>query len=248
MNEDPFDFGIYYGLPRRRETPAVIGAKFLNTLDALSRIDPLFANWKVLDLPAMVSLPLAVARPHIATIVENNVARNKRDEPQPESGYSAIGVTDTAIPSHIVKLRIGGGGLVRDEMMLNVGDFLYPPDLLIIKYRLFREALLATSAIWQPTWASVAAFRVDYWEEPIIPGAPLFPYSDFHIPWIAYLAPARALGVPLPIDIRTERAPEGGLLMTATEERLDPTNPEHLRRARILVEAMIARTGYKSGK
>jgi hypothetical protein len=34
--------------------------------------------------------------------------------------------------------------------------------------------------------------------------------------------------------------------MTATTERLDPTNPEHVRRARILAETMIACTGYRS--
>jgi immunity protein 52 of polymorphic toxin system len=246
MSEQPFRFNIRYEVPRRRETPAVIGAKFLDSLDALSRIDPLFANWKVLDLPAMASLPLAVARPRIATIVENNVARNKREEPEPESGYSAIGVTGNAIPSRIVTLSVDGGGWVRDEMMLNVGDFLYPTDPLIVKYGLFREALLATSAIWQPTWGSVAAFRVDYAEESIVPGAPLFPYSAFHIPWIAYLSPARAVGFPVPAEIRTEHALDGGLLFTVTEEPLDPTNPEHLRRARILAETMIAHVGYRS--
>jgi Immunity protein 52 len=246
MNERPFIFGIYYGLPRRRETPAVIGAKFLDSLDALSRIDPLFADWKVLDLPAMASLPLAVARPRIATIVENNVVRNKSNQPEPESGYGAIGVTANIIPSRIVKLSVGAGGVFRDEMMLNVGDFLYPTDPLIVKYGLFREALLATSAIWQPTWASVAAFTGGYWKEPIVPGAPLFPYSAFHIPWIAYLSPARTVRFPLPGDIRTERAADGGLLFTVTEESLDPTNPEHLHHAHILADTMIAHAGYKS--
>jgi Immunity protein 52 len=246
MNERPFRFGIYYGLPRRREAPAVIGAKFLDTLDTLSGIDPLFADWKVLDLPAMASLPLALARPRIATIVENNVVRNKREEPEPESGYDAIGVTDTAIPSRIVEFSVGGGGLVRDEMMLHVGDILYPTDPLVVKYGSFRGAMLATSAIWQPTWASVAAIRVDYAEEPIIPGALLFPYSAFHIPWTTYVSPTCAVGFPLPAEIRTERAPDGGLLFTATEEPLDPTNPEHLRRARILAETMIAHVGYRS--
>ena len=33
--------------------------------------------------------------------------------------------------------------------------------------------------------------------------------------------------------------------MTATEEQLDPTNPEHLRRARILAETMMARIGIR---
>ena len=237
MNERQLSFGIYYGLPRRGETPAVTGGKFLHSLDALSRIDPLFANWNVLDLPAMDTLPLAAARPRIATIVENNVVRGDDGEPEPEFGYSAIGVTETAIPSRIVDFSVKCGGLFRDEMNLRVGDFIYPTDPLIVKYGLFREALLATSAIWKPNWASVSA------KEVTPSGAPAFPRSTFLIPWIAYVPSARAVGFPLPADIRTERAPDGGLLLTAIEEPLDPTNPEHLRRARILVEAMIGSLG-----
>jgi hypothetical protein len=42
--------------------------------------------------------------------------------------------------------------------------------------------------------------------------------------------------------------PDGGLLMMATEKRLDPENPEHLRRSRLLAETMIARTGDASSK
>jgi hypothetical protein len=247
MNEHPFNFSIYYGPPRRGETPAVIGAKFLQSLDALSRIDPLFANWNVLDLPALASLPLAVARPRIATIVENNVVRDDDGEPEPEFGYSAIGVTETAIPSRIVDFSVKGGGLFRDEMKLRIGDFIYPTDPLIVKYSLFREALLATSAIWHPNWASVSAFKGDFWEEPMPLAVTAIPNSTFHIPWIAYVSPARAVHFPLPADIRTERAPDGGLLLTVTEEPFDPTDPEHLRRARALVETMITCLG-KTGE
>jgi hypothetical protein len=131
-------------------------------------------------------------------------------------------------------------------MMLRIGDFLYPTDPLIVNYKLFREALLATSAIGQPVWASVSALRAGYAEEPIVAGAPLFPHSAFHIPWITYVEPARAFGFALPAEIRTERTPDGGLLLTATEEPLDPTNPEHLRGARIVAETMIAQVGYRS--
>jgi Immunity protein 52 len=242
MNERPFYFGIYYGLPGRRETPAVIGAKLLETLDALSGIDPLFANWKVPDNPTMTYFPLAVARPRIAAIVERNVARNKRKEPQPESGYGFITVTENAIPSRIVSLLVYGGSPDRDELMLRVGDPLYPTDPATVKYGLFREALLATSTIWRPAWAVVAAKWLRS-KAPISPGEPLFPRSTFRIPWMAYLSPARSLRFALPADIRTERAPDGGLLMTTTEEPFDPTNPEHLRGARILAETMIARVG-----
>ena len=242
-NENLFRFSIYYEVPRRGETPAVIGAKFLQTLDALSRIDPLLARWKVLDRPTLASVPLADARPRIATIIEDFVVLDDDGQPEPESGYSAIGVTDTAIPSRQVEFSVNAGGLVRDEMMLHVGGILHPTDPLMVEYNLFRGALLATSAIWQPTWACAAAIRRDYSKEAIVPSAPLFPASVFRIPWIAFLSPALAVGFPLPAEIRTARVPDEGLLLTVTDEPFDPTNPEHLRRARILAESMIARAG-----
>lgn len=46
-------------------------------------------------------------------------------------------------------------------------------------------------------------------------------------------------------DIKTEHARDGGLLMSAIEERFDPTDPEHLLRARILAEFLIAWTGNR---
>jgi hypothetical protein len=90
------------------------------------------------------------------------------------------------------------------------------------------------------------AFRMDYWKAPLVPGMPRFRYSHFHIPWIAYLSPALSTGFVVPqADMRAQHAPGGGLLLLATEERFDPANPEHLRRAQILAEAMIDRTGDK---
>jgi hypothetical protein len=246
MNEHPFRFSISYEMPRRGETPAVIGAKFLHTLDALSRIDPLLARWKVRDRPTMTSVPLADARARIATIVENFAVRDHDDQPEPESGYWAIGVTDTEIPSRVVEFRVRGGGLIGDEMMLHVGGILDPTDPLMVKYNLFRGALLATTAIWQPTWACAAATRNSgSSEEPIIPGTALFPSSVFRIPWMAYLSPTRTVGVPLPNGIRSESAPDGGLLFTVTEEPFNPAKTEHLQGARIIAETMIAHAGKK---
>ena len=70
----------------------------------------------------------------------------------------------------------------------------------------------------------------------------------FHIPWIAYLSPELADGLKVTSEILSEHAPDGGLLMSVTTERFDPTNTEHLRCARILAETMIERTGYQPGK
>jgi hypothetical protein len=248
MNERLFRFTIQYRLPRGHETSAVIGAKLLDSLDALSRIDPLFTDWKILDPAAMASLPLAIARTRISTVVENNLARDDYDQPEPESGYSLVAQTGNAIPSRIVTLRATAGAVFDGEMSLRFGDVLQPTDPSIVTYRLFREALLATSAIWRPLWAYLSASTSHYWKGPIVPGAPVIRHNPFSITWIAYLSPAVTRGFVVEPELRTDSAPDGGLLMSATDQRFDPSNPEHLRRACILAETMIARTRTQVSK
>jgi len=80
----------------------------------------------------------------------------------------------------------------------------------------------------------------------MVPSDPTFKDSVFHIPWIAYPSTPLAAGVTLPREIITEHTPDGGHLMIATTDRLDPKNPEHLPRARLILETMLARTGYST--
>jgi hypothetical protein len=245
VNESSFLYAIWLVRSQRRETPAVIGQKFLDTLDALSSSDPLFTHWKVFDFVAMKAIPLADARSHMAAIVENNVMRDSYDQPTPKSGYGVIGVTENAKKSRIVKLTADAGAVFPGSTVaLEIGGPLAPTDPAVVNYPLFRKALLAMTAHWQPTWSYACAFRMDYWKAPIVPGAPVIRYNPFHITWIAYLSPAltKRFVVPPP-DVCTEHAPGGGLLLSATEETFDLTNPEHLRRARLLAETMISHTG-----
>jgi hypothetical protein len=199
-----------------------------------------------MDFPAVASFPIAAARPRIAEIIENNVARDDFKRPEPYRGYTASAFTDNAIGPRNASLRIHTGGEEEGDTMFETGRYKVAPDPAMVAYPLFKAELLAINAIWPPPWACAYAFRMNYYEVPLFSGAPLFPYSRFHIPWIAYLSAPLIVGLVLPPDILTERAPGGGLLMSATEERLEPTNPEHLRRARILAEIMIKRTGYSS--
>jgi hypothetical protein len=245
MNTGSFRYSIVLARPQRRETPAEIGQKFLDTLDVLSAIDPLFTHWKVFDFVAMVAIPLAAARSRITALVKNNVVRDDYDQPTPKRGYTAIGVTDNPRASRIVKLTADAGAVFPGStVQLEIGDPLAPTDPAVVNYQTLRKGLLAMTAHWQPAWSYACAFRMDYWKAPIVPGAPVIRYSPFHIPWIAYLAPKLATGFVVPrADVRIEHAQGGGLLLSATEDRFDPTNPEHLRRAHDLAEIMIARTG-----
>jgi hypothetical protein len=239
-----FQYSIRAELPAQSAKTTELGVKFLSTLDALGRIDSaIFDDWQIVDLPATESFALAEARPRIAAIIENNVKRGDWEEPEPGLGYNAVAFTGEGSGPRTIGLDVVSGGTVKGSASLQTGSYKVPPDPAILTYPLFRAALLAIKVFWSPIWACAHVFRMHYDRVPLTPGAPLFPYSRFHIPWFAYLSSPLASGLQLLPEIRSERSPDGGLLMTATEERLDPTNPEHLRRARFLAEIMIARAG-----
>jgi hypothetical protein len=244
----------------RNEKPKVIGAKFLQTLDALSGIDPLFTGWQLTgrwQIPEEQRssfVPLADARKCIAEIVERGVDLDDFNRPHPEYGYGVIAVTGPRGSRHI-GLTVS---TTHQSFELSFGEYNIASDLSIVTYPLFKAALLAISTVWNARWAyarasrkgfvevridfgGVPAFRIDSASD--VPSDPTFPKSVFRVPWISYLSAQHAAGVTLSREILTEHTPDGGLLMTATEDRLDPTNPEHVRRARILAETLIACTG-----
>jgi hypothetical protein len=242
------------------EKPAVTGAKFLQTLDALSRIDPIFAgwqvnrNWKITedDQPRLV--PLATARHRITEFVESGVVYNDFNKPTPRYGYNVL-----AIAGERGSCRVAFSANTGIQFLqLSFGEHNIASDLSIVTYPLFKAALLAISSAWDAQWTYAHACRNDMIKVPVafapgspafriesaapVPLDPTFPKSVFHVPWIVYLSAERAAGVTLTPEIRTERTPDGGLVMSATTEQLDPTNPEHVRRARILAEMLIAHT------
>lgn len=244
MSELAFDYSIRSELPSRPESPAQLGSRFVNTLDALTHVDStVFVNWEVMDYPARASSPLPKARERIGAIIEKNVYRNDLGEACPQFGYTAGALVISDDKSRRVSLRIKTGGTKKGETSLQTGAWNVFPDAATVTYPVFKTALLAIGANWPPHWACAYAFRVGYHKEPLVAGAPLFPYSPFHITWIAYLPAPLAAGLELPPEICTERTSDGGVLISATKERLDPADPEHLRRARILAEVMIERTG-----
>jgi hypothetical protein len=258
--------------PGRVEAPSVIGAKYANTLDALSAINPIFSDWILSDFPNpsfgdaitdclnVKFVPLDVARPRITQIVENSVVLDDARQPNPTEGYTGIARAGEFDGSRAAHMRLKAGGRDGGSGDLKFGKSLEATDPTVVTYPMYKAALLAINGVWRPRWACAFAFRVDTISVPgaeVAPGVvgtridmaaavpldPTFPYSIFHIPWIVYLSAQDANTVTLPRDILTERTPDGGLLMSATTDRLDPMNFDHARRARMIADLMIARLG-----
>jgi hypothetical protein len=246
------------------EAPAITGAKFLKTLDSLSGIDPIFAdwqinrNWEIEEDGQPRLIPLAAARRRIADIVEGGVTRDDFDEPEPIYGYSVLATAGARGPRQVAFSAWTGNRMFK----LSFGEWFLASDLSIVTYPLYKAALLVMSEVWGAQYAYASAFRNEVVKTPMdlasdvpaftiesalqVPIDPTFPKSMFHVPWIIYLSAKHAAGVKVAREIPSEHTPDGGLVISATADRIDPMNPTHVRGARILAEILIACKGASS--
>lgn len=257
MGNVPFSHSIRATRTVHLEGASAIGERLVRTLDALTQSDPtIFVNWEIVDGSTKSSVPLAAARSRIGSIIEDNISRDDRGEQHPFYGYSVMAHTAGVVSPRRVTLWIIAGGKHPGHVWLQTGFWQVPADPSIVTYPVFKRALLTLVANWSLPWISAHAFRSNtaivpmqgeggYKVEsrPMLPQDPMFPRSPFEVPWIAYLSAALCAGVKLSPEIATERTADGGLLLITTEDRLDPDNQHHLRRARIIAETMIACTG-----
>ncbi len=240
-----YSYEIQSSWGRCPEKPAEIGTKFLQTIDALSRIDPMFSGWGVQIKPdSLEGQPIENVRADFTRFVEANVWRDDLDRPTPHEGYKLLAATNfhTEDPSKSLALSVRAGSVYGNKNSLQAGSGSSPPDSKLITYPVFKAALLTMLSSWPASWANV---RVSLWghrpEGP--PGEPPFPYSGYQMPWMAYLCAERAAHISLPPGIPSERTPDGGLLMIAAKTRFDPSDREHMARSRVLAEILIKHGG-----
>jgi hypothetical protein len=196
-------------------------------------------------------LSIDEVRRNINKFVEDNAATEDRGRPLPGHGYRFYACTRLEItPGNIGFSAQVGGRFEPDTISFEVGSSLLPSDLGLVTYPLFHSVLLTIVRIWRPIWANAFALRKGayakskgYGEAPLTPGIPPHPINPYHVPWQSYLSAPLAAGLDVPAEILSERTPDGGLLLVATEERFDPTNPEQMRRSRTIAGIMVDRAG-----
>lgn len=220
-----------------------LGEKFLDILEAISNATPEGEEWQLGKPPYRgdyITIEKARAKP--AQWVEENVAIED-NVADPEAGYQLMALRMAEPSSRMMSLVGRIGGRLGDTINFDVGTVTGPSDLETVTYALFRTVLLTVVASLPPIWANARFSMRDYNDIALAPGVPPPPASSHSGRWLSYLCATLAEGLTPPVGVPCERTPDGGLLMIAAEERLDPFNTDHMRRSRAIDEVMIARLG-----
>jgi hypothetical protein len=220
----------------RRETPQQLGLRFMRMLNALATIDPLFRGWEFFGATQFWPIPSG-AGDELTRLVAECVARAEDGDPIPISGYQ-FGARARVGSETSLAINIDAGSYAPNvPYLVNTVDLETQPlnesNTGLITLPIFKSALLAIATAWDATWcAAYPADIIELWPKPG-PGQP-----HFNMAWITYLSSRFAPMVTPPRAAIVEHTPQGGLVIAATKDRLDVTNPAHLAAAREIDAAL----------
>jgi len=127
MDQVPFDYSIRATRTVHLESPSAIGERLVRTLDALTRSNPsIFSNWEITLRSRKASVPLAEARSHIDTIIEDNISRDQLGEPDLLYGYSVMAHTGGVAAPRRITLWVIAGGKHPGHIWLQTGFWRVP--------------------------------------------------------------------------------------------------------------------------
>ena len=229
-------------------SPTRIGENLLGWMDSLSGVDPSMADWRLLetDESGDVETSHAIDPPRdpagIAKWVEGRVVRDDWGAPAPKDGYRLMAWTtrrdDSETTPDSLFFTATAGSPRHNEAQFQLGGYLSDPDESLVTYPAFRKALEALVACWPCPCAS--AYAVDPHDPRPVPvilsqadfdramAEPFDPAPVIFHRWMVYLSAPLAKGFSPPADLICEDTPGGGVILSATRERLDPDNPDHL--------------------
>ena len=134
-------------------SPAMLGAKFLNVLEAISDAVPGIGEWFLSKPPYEDEfLTIAEVRASVAEWVEVNEATTDFVA-DPEAGYTLIAMNMNDFSPKNVGLIARIGGRFGRSITFRVGFLDLPSDLETVTYPLFRAALLGIVTQLPPVWA-----------------------------------------------------------------------------------------------
>ena len=226
-----YNIQSYWG--PREETPESIANRYIRTVEALARIDPVFTPWWYGGIEGK-TIPFDQARTRLPALI----AENAGEEWGPREGYPFFGANSLDFNPRSIGLSGHAGSSLPPIGYGNSVDLGTVPadiqatDASIVTYDLFRSAMLAIIDAWDVTWC--ASFPTDimtFWP-------PVGSGHHFRLAWMTYVSPRFASLIRPPRGIESQAVAGGGVLMVATRERFDVTNTGHMAAARAIDTAM----------
>jgi hypothetical protein len=213
----------------RPETPAAIAARFLRTIDLFRPIDPLFAKWMTgVNKP----VDFDTVRDRFEDIVSGNVTQDDYGEPEPIYGYGPFASSSKQPDPLTYSFHVNAGAHLPERESQNYAELTTCrgeiPDPRAITYRIFRPALLALVEAWEP----VDCYALPHELLKLIDSD-----GHFRAVWMQYLSPPLARLVTPPATSVNDYLPNGGLLMSATNETFRVDDPSHIAVARDIAAA-----------
>jgi len=213
----------------REETPDEIATRFLHHIDLLRDIDPVFSLW---ISGAKGPKKLEAIRHRFAEEVAADISRDDFGKPEPIYGYWPGAYTREQPDRLRYAIRVQAGVHLPTAKNQNDAIFITSsrnnPDPAAITYRIFKAALLAMVQAWEPADCIASPEGMHGFADTSL---------HFREVWMQYLsAPLARLMIPPPTAI-VEQLPNGGILMSVTDETFDPDNSTHLAVARDIAAA-----------
>ncbi len=225
MSFNPFALQFYVntGWHVRPDDAASVARCFQHYLDRLGTVDGVLSTWRI----GSGYIPYGAIRHAMTAFIGRNLKIGEDGEPDPQDGFS-IRAASTDERQRFSVIGTAGRAYrypMANELYLRT-DSNYPADTTIVTYPLMKGVVLATVAAWRPDCC--AAYSSALKPDPV--GA------RYRRAWMTYVSPAHVDGVNLVGVPFSERTPEGGLLLSATDRTFDAADPAHLAGAQRLFE------------
>lgn len=212
----------------RREDPQSCGARLAVMLRALARVHPAVARWnKQGQIPGEGNRPFCQMPPQAEELALRFARHPQGRVANLERGYSISawnGREDIAYGSSF-HIMAGDGNHWSSNPFANSVDIHLPrhsrENVDLINAEAMRALLLAVVAGWEPDNAEVMDWKQ---LSRLAPGEQL---PHFRTGWMSYVGPRYAPHVTPPPQVISEPVAGGGLLMLATREPFDISNPAH---------------------
>lgn len=216
----------------RRETSEALALRFNRVIDQLQFLHPAFGNW-IWDGSNDDPVALAAVRDHLAEEIAAAVTCDDDGNPLPIFGFRFGVLNSLKTTSQSLNLSIHAGSWLKNNYYSNTAEietgFRVEPDPTIVTYQTFGCALIELAEAFEMTFCvALPEDLKEFW----LP-------QKFRFGWINYVSPRFAPLIKPPQSAIVEYRPNGGLLMSATNETFVTANPQHLAVARE-IEAALA--------